>query len=360
MEKKKEKKMILPVSNSQTKSLIRQNLEHKSKIGYLSQSNSPNQASERSPSAISFKGITYNGIEYSDDEITDAKKYMHEVGTEWKQKLHKITVARLRGENMKGVEEIMPGVLRPAYALITWGITELGIAFYNHKGAPEGATRHVDRVTTLIQHIKNEDQLKANETRQDELDATRRRLAREAKEADRRNEAALAKTEYTTKLNDLNNQLRTEFCDKVNMEKQGSHIEKMPNAIMIEDPYDDVSKELVDYTRRNSESRFIRLFSGDNDTLMDYLDETLKKAKAHFDSTKERTLVHVEGFDGLITKGQNSFENIDSLKDIMCRCAKDFGSTIIFRTKDASKLVSEAIQPQRVAVRIFANFRSVR
>ncbi len=134
----------------------------------------------------------------------------------------------------------------------------------------------------------------------------------------------------------------------------------MPNAIMLEDPHDDVSKELVDYVRRNSESRFIRLSDADNDTLMDNLDETLRKSKAHFDATSERTLIHVEGFDRLITRGRNSFENIDSLKDIMCRTAKDFGSTIIFRTKDASKLVSEAIQPQRVAVRILTNFKSVR
>jgi len=308
--------MILPVSNLQTKSLKNKNFKQNVQHNYM------NKDISSINSDISFKGREVKGRYYTDQEFADAAA---------------------------GVTHHSD--ISDRYGFFKYVFTD-------------AAEKHVAEVNRLREDLaleeKDRKQLAANEAKQADLAATRRRLAREAREAESRNDAALAKTEYLNNLSEKQNQLRTELCDKINMEKQGSHIEKMPNAIMIEDSYDDVSKELVDYTRRNSESRFIKLGSSDNDTLMDNLDETLKKAKAHFGSTKERTLVHVEGFDRLITRGQNSFENIDSLKDIMCRCAKDFGSTIIFRTKDASKLVSEAIEPHRVAIRVLANFKSVR
>ena len=331
--------MILPVSSLQAKSITKQNSEQKNKISYMSQSNNSNQVLDKfnkSQPKVAFKGKSYGGVEYSDEEIADAKRYMHETGPAWKKQLKQLKIQRLKDETPTGVRVI--------FGLMTGGASEF---IMRTSEWPEKADEHINHVSNLIPHLHEEDRqkLRANETRQAELAATRRRLAREAEKAEEANKK---------------NELKTELCDKLNLERNGSHIEKMPNTIMIEDPYDDVSKELVDYAKRNSQSRFIRLDSSDNDTLMDNLDETLRKSKSHFDSTKERTLIHVEGFDRLITKGKNSFENIESLKDVMCRTAKDFGSTIIFRTKDASKLVSEAIGSQRVPVKILTHFRSVR
>jgi len=56
----------------------------------------------------------------------------------------------------------------------------------------------------------------------------------------------------------------------------------------------------------------------------------------------------VKDFDSLINPSMNTFENIDGLKDVMQRCANDFGTTIIFGSKDTSKLNNEAIQPHRI------------
>ncbi len=162
-------------------------------------------------------------------------------------------------------------------------------------------------------------------------------------------------------IDELNSIIKTEFSEKIKIEKRENNIEEIPNVIMIEDPYDDISKNLVVLTAQNSECNFVDLDNENREFLLDDLWETLQGARKHFEQTKERTLIYVKDFDKLITSGENSFENIDSLKDIMCRCANDFGSTIIFRTKDSSKLVSEAIQPQRVLkISIDLKFKSHR
>lgn len=149
-----------------------------------------------------------------------------------------------------------------------------------------------------------------------------------------------------------------EYCDKVNLERQGTHIDKISNCLMFE--VQNYGDEIfpVEWLKKTADCNFVHLSDSNNDALMDNLEEELKKSKDTFEQTKRRTLIHVEGFDRLITKGQNSFENIDSLKDIMNRSANDFGATIVFSTKDASKLTSEAIQPHRVTPFIVNNLKT--
>jgi len=205
-----------------------------------------------------------------------------------------------------------------------------------------------------------EDQIvKDKQTRENAIESRRNNLQTQAIEETKKHTALLDSISYAHGTNELNDQIKTEFSEKVKMERQGLYNNGIPNCIMIEDPYDDISKKLVALTANSSECKFVDLNDESRNSLLDNLWETLQKSKRNFEKTKERTLIYVKDFDRLITKGQNSFENIDSLKDIMCRCAKDFGSTIIFRTKDASKLVSEAVQPQRV-LRIIVNIKSAR
>ncbi len=385
--------MILPVSNLQTKDVIKQN-PRQNKINYFNQEDNFNKSLIKSN--IVFKGkiedeikyffghtlydghgflrenIKYGEVEYSETEIRIAKKYMHAKDTSWRDTLYKEALEESRrlygyqniGESFVSDCKTRKGrfFARTALAIYSLGGSELGNQLdkiLDPRPSHEKRARTcVDRISTLIQHLKNEELINANKLRQTQIETTKGKLDKKLADVEAQNQAAIAKTQYLNKLSSKKNQLATEFFDKINLEKRGSNIDDIPNAIMIEDPYDDVSKELIDYTKRNSQSRFIKLSDIDNDTLMDNLDETLKNSKKHFDLTKERTLIQVEGFDRLITKGKNSFENIESLKDIMCKTAKDFGSTILFKTKNASKLVSEAIQPQRV-LRILVDFKSV-
>lgn len=145
-----------------------------------------------------------------------------------------------------------------------------------------------------------------------------------------------------------------EFSDKINLEKDGNKT-KIPNCIMFETRNEGVETLPIEWLKKTADCNFVHLTDRNNDDLADTLWEELKKSKETFEQTNRRTAIHVEGFDRLITSGQNSFENIDSIKDIMSRTAKDFGATIIFSTKDTSKLTSEAIQPQRVTKFIINN-----
>jgi len=137
------------------------------------------------------------------------------------------------------------------------------------------------------------------------------------------------------------------FSDRINLEKNGDKT-KIPNCIMLETRSEGAEALPIEWLKKTADCNVVHLADRNNDDLADTLWEELKKSKDAFEQTKHRTIIHVEGFDRLITEGQNSFENIDSIKDIMNRTANDFGATIIFKTKDASRLTSEAIQPQRV------------
>jgi len=149
------------------------------------------------------------------------------------------------------------------------------------------------------------------------------------------------------KAKDLFVNLNDVFCTDINSEKQGNPIGKIPNCLMFEIQKDGDEIFPIEWLKKTADCNFVHLSDSNNDALMDNLDGALKKSKNTFEQTKRRTLIHVEGFDRLITKGQNSFETIDSLKDYMNRCAKDFGATIVFSTTDKSKLTSEAIEPHR-------------
>ena len=153
-------------------------------------------------------------------------------------------------------------------------------------------------------------------------------------------------------------QLNDVFCTDINSERRGTSIKKIPNCLMLEIQNDGDEIFPVEWLKKTADCNFVHLADKNNDDLMDNLWGTLQKSKDTFEQTQRRTLIYVEGFKKLITKGKNSFENIDSLKDIMNRCAKDFGATIIFRTKNASKLTSEAIQPHRVNRIIVNNSRA--
>ncbi|MDD3436976.1 MAG: hypothetical protein PHC64_07495 [Candidatus Gastranaerophilales bacterium] len=145
--------------------------------------------------------------------------------------------------------------------------------------------------------------------------------------------------------------LLVEFSDRVEIESKGLNVE-IPNCIMLIDKSAGTSENFIDWLGESSDCNFVKLADADNDTLQRGLWDTLVKAGEIFEATKRRTLIHVEGFDRLITAATNAPESIAALKEVMCCCAQDFGSTIIFKTKDPSKLVVETIQPHRVTAKI--------
>lgn len=155
----------------------------------------------------------------------------------------------------------------------------------------------------------------------------------------------------------IKSQLQTELTDRMAIYAEENKTKvKIPNCIMLIDEHNDISKDLIDWVgetvSKESNTNFIKIAGANNELSQRGLGQTLKNARNEFNQTGKRTLIYVEDFDKLITEGENSLRNIASLKDIMCRTATDFGSTIIFKTKDATKLVDETIQPHRVWAKI--------
>ncbi|MDD3012913.1 MAG: hypothetical protein PHC34_04350 [Candidatus Gastranaerophilales bacterium] len=138
------------------------------------------------------------------------------------------------------------------------------------------------------------------------------------------------------------------FPYHVKEEQIGTRV-KIPNCIMVLGNNSKITGGVIEWMKNYSgDSNIVNLANEDKDVLQDDLWDVFNKSKEEFLKTKKRTLIHVEGFDRLINPEINEFKNIEWLKDLMNRCASDFGVTIVFDTKDASKLTEEAIQPHRI------------
>ncbi|MDD3436975.1 MAG: hypothetical protein PHC64_07490 [Candidatus Gastranaerophilales bacterium] len=317
----------------------------------ISLNDNSNKNCLNSPKNLSFKGKQYPSGYYTDEEISDAKRYMNSTGTPWEKGLYDAKYQELKARGW------VPDIRRARVigGICTIGLTEIGFYVNNTMDAKT----HVERVACLISDLKKEERTRSVQQAQlRELEKERERLAARHAAARAIQQEAEAKIAHETEVHKIHTKLLAEFSDRVDIERKGSNVE-IPNCIMLIDPHDDLSKELIDWTGRNSDCNFVKLADADNDTLHRGLWDTLVKAGETFEATKRRTLIHVEGFDRLITAATNAPESIAALKDVMCSCAQDYGSTIIFRTKDPSKLVVEAIQPHRVAAQIMVGIKSL-
>ena len=140
------------------------------------------------------------------------------------------------------------------------------------------------------------------------------------------------------------------FACYIEQEKQGKLVE-LPNCIMIQDPADIVGDEMIKMAKDLSDTNCEKIVYKNNQETQKELYETLNKCKANFDKTGKRSLLEVEGFENLILK-EAPFSLTEWMKDIMNCCADEFRTTIIFKTKDSSKLVSETMEPHRVGLKL--------
>lgn len=138
------------------------------------------------------------------------------------------------------------------------------------------------------------------------------------------------------------------FCDPIQLAKE-NHNTLIPNCIMIEGKDEKLNKELIEWTAKNSNCRFVEI--DNNEDIL----ETLEFQESLFQKTNERTLLHIKNFENLLNPTLTKPHIIAALKDILSSCSQDYHSTIIFSATDASRLDSIALQPHRVKI-IDANF----
>ncbi len=157
------------------------------------------------------------------------------------------------------------------------------------------------------------------------------------------------KEEFENKKQEIKEkQIKPKFIDLISREKEGKDTD-IPNCLMIEGKNPKLTQELIDWTGRNSNCRFIKINTNSN------LMKELKNCQNHYEQTRERTLINIEGLSERLKPKSDA---LAGLKAIMCSISEDYHSTIIFSSTDPSKLDQIALQPHRVT-RINANIKDL-
>jgi hypothetical protein len=303
---------------------------------------------------IAFKGQWYPSGYYEDDEISIAKKYLNQIGDEWKKAFKKEngkTFGHLYWNKAHGINHILGHItshgdaekMALAYRVLgdfgTLGIWEIINAPFS--SAEAGIRKLIDnnkldkktaRIARLMLDIKAEQE-----------EEIRRNNFVQAQKAAR-------KLEYNNRMESLKGDLYKGFIKLVNDEKLGKTVE-IPNVIMLEDRIGDMGDTLSEYARKNSNTYHDIVNPNLVENMQKDLYTRLKAGKQNFDTTGIRTLLEVKDMGNLISKNA-PFSLTEWMKDIMTCCAEEFKSTLIFKTFDSSKYVSETMEPHRIGLKI--------
>lgn len=304
----------------------------------------------------SFKGEYYPSGYYEDYEINIAKQFINQTGDEWKtqHKKNKQTSFSDMYWESGGLNHITSVLTRPfcydwdeaktmsrilldSATCLLWEIANAPFAAAEAglKKAKENKilNKEVERIGMLICDMKAEKE--------------QQQIAGHIKKIDE----ILDKTEKANRVMSYQKSLKDGFSTPVEDEKLGKNAE-IPNVIMIEEKNEKLGKELIAYTRKNSQVYFDFVQENeDNIEMMKDLDSKLEKAKEAYDKNGTRTLIEVENFGKLIDNN-NPFEHLEWMKGLMTACAEDNKATIIFRTDDSSNYLSEALEPHRIGLKV--------
>jgi hypothetical protein len=240
---------------------------------------------------VFFAGKSYGSDNYTDEEVNEVRRHLHETDEEtWKSKM---------------TEEYK--------AKTPW--------------LKRSTSDYLTRMAKLRVHMLQEEQ-----------DA---RLA----ETERRNKEVLKSLDIEEQKQKLRDQLKSGFSDLIESEQRGKQV-RIPNCIMLEGPGEESSRELIKWLGDNADCKFVEI------THKDDMLEQMEKAEEHFQTTKQRTLIHIKGFDQLINPQISPNDMIAVCKDLMQCSSDDYHSTLIFTTKDSSKLDNAAMGEQRIELHI--------
>lgn len=114
-----------------------------------------------------------------------------------------------------------------------------------------------------------------------------------------------------------------------------------PNSLMYISKNDKVSEELIAWTKLRADANIVTI--GENDDIL----ANMEKAEEHYQTTGERTLLHIRDFDKLLDPDYY-LNKIGGMKSLLGKCATKYHTTVLFSTKDPDKLDSIATADHRV------------
>lgn len=113
-------------------------------------------------------------------------------------------------------------------------------------------------------------------------------------------------------------------------EKHKSNV--FPSSIMLIGESQVIGNHMIEDLGIKSNCNFVQIKNTEN------ILEHLEKAKKIHKTTSKKTLLNILGFEDFIKSNNNSNEKIEKLNNYLSNCAKDYHTTIIFSTKNPSKL----------------------
>lgn len=323
---------------------------------------------------LSFKGHQYPSGEYTDEEVAIAKKFINQVGDNWKKLFKKENsksffshYGESHGLNypLSYVGDILAVLVKEDWgseitcrkdkAGITRIITDVGsLGIWEIINSPVSATeagirklsersevkKKTLRIALLINDMKAEEEAKQIANGQAPL------------------LKAIQEVEKENKMLKMKGEIDTGFSKLITDEALGKKVE-IPNVVMIEDQSGSVGKELLNYARQNSDVMYDTVKESTLETMQKDLYETLHNNKERFESTKVRSLVEVENMGKMISKDA-PFSMREWMKGVMTACADKYKSTLIFTTKDSSEIISEALEPHRMGLKIINKLKNIR
>lgn len=119
-----------------------------------------------------------------------------------------------------------------------------------------------------------------------------------------------------------------------------------PNCIMLVGESQILNKHLAQDLGAKSNCNFVELIQDVDIT------HHLEQAEKQYQKTSKRTLMYIDKFDELINPTLNQEHQIAGLKDLMSCASDEYHTTIIFGTKDPTKLDPITIQSHRIGKKI--------
>lgn len=341
---------------------------------YTGVDNNENQRMLSPNSSVSFKGHKYPSGEYTDEEVAIAKRFINQIGDSWKQTFKK--------ENTKSFGELYLNSHGLNYPLsyvgdfIAAAVDDTDDYLYMTRKEKAEMTRLVNNVGTLGVFEVLNSPVSATEAGIRKLSENHKinkqtvriamlindMKAEEEAKALLRNKKpmldAISALEQENNLLKLKGEINNKFSQLINYEKIGKQVE-IPNVIMIHDPQCNVADELVNYTRTNSDVLYDRVKGVDSTIMQRDLYEKLQTGKINYEKSKIRTLLEVENMGKMISKDA-SFSLTEWMKSVMTACADKYKTTLIFKTKDTSGYVSEALEPHRIGLKIINGLKKIK
>lgn len=118
---------------------------------------------------------------------------------------------------------------------------------------------------------------------------------------------------------------------------------ELPNCVLFEGKDELMRKKAMDFFRALSRANYTQM-----DIYQDDLLDTLGVLEKNYAKTKKWNLLYVKNMDDFINRNVVDGSVVESMKAIMCCCAQDFKTTLLFETKNSELLDEIALEPNRI------------